>query len=64
MANAALDLLEEGSYRYEAIAYIGDDPVASIYDNFSTCKFFYVLHMRRGGGGGVRERKKDTTSTT
>ena len=53
MANAALDLLEEGSYRYEAIAYIGDDPVASIYDNFSTCKFFYVLHMRRGGGEGV-----------
>jgi hypothetical protein len=38
MANAALNSLEDGSYAYYAIAYVNENPVASIFDNFSTCK--------------------------
>lgn len=39
LANAELNSLEDGKYAYFATAYINDVPVASIFDNFSTCKF-------------------------
>lgn len=43
VANAALTGLEEGTYFYRVTAFLDSDPVALIYDFFSTGKYSLLV---------------------
>ena len=47
IVNEVLNLLEDGTYTYRVTVYIDGVPIASIADNFSTCKFF-MYRLRHG----------------
>ena len=47
-ANTALTGLGEGTYFYRATVFLDDIPIASIYDFFSTGKY-YLLELRELG---------------